>query len=244
VHAVRLQHGFKTVPFIEEGLATMLGTARPFVPFSARVTASNPDLNPILFLDRDWDQATFSDYVVGAHFLHWTDTAYGRDPFLDFLWSDDLRVAQSSEAIQAAFAASIGETMLDAQTRWSDEAEREATFSDLCWGMDTATLPAEGLHVQASACCSDPTVEQSEPPWLNVGRRCFTVPDSMELTATLDAAEGELILRPDGCYGPVVTLDPGETITFTATPCVWQALVFTTERCDDASGVRYSIDPQ
>jgi hypothetical protein len=242
VHAIRRQHGFRGPPFIEEGLATMLGTGRPNVPLSTWVATSDPDLAPIPFLDHASDEETFADRHVGAHFLQWTDATYGREPFVDFLWSDGVREATSA-SIQAGFAAATGETMLAAQTRWSHQAEHDALFSDLCWDTDAATLPAEGLVVQSAACCSDPSVEQSEPPLVRVGRRCFTVPATTELTAELRAAEGQLILRSDGCDGRVITVEPGETLTFTAVPCRWQALVLSPERCDDASGVRYAIVP-
>jgi hypothetical protein len=240
VHAIRKQHDVEGVMLVEEGLATMLGSSRPSLPLHVTVSPYDPDSAPIPRLEHDWSDGVLADRVIGAHFLRWVDESYGRRAWTDFLWSDGVR---SGEAVEGAFADAVGVTMLAAQDRWSNEAEREAIFSELCWGTDAAVLPAEGLLVEGSACCSDPSVDQDEPPLLRLGRRCFTVPASTELQIELVAGDGELALRPDGCNGDVVVLGPGEHTTFTAPACTWQVAVWGPERCDEPIGFRYAITP-
>lgn len=238
VHAIRIQHGVEGVPLVEEGLAVMLGTSRPITPHSVILQPSDPGFAPVPLLDRGWSEDTELERDVGAHFLHWVDGTYGHGPWLDFLWADGVR---SGDAVEAAFAETLGVTMLEAQARWSDEAEREAIFADLCWGTDAAPLPSEGLLVEGSACCTDPMVEQDEPPRLRLGRRCFSVTAPTELEVELVSGEGNLVLRPDGCDGPVSSLGSGERTTLTANACTWHVAVWGPEDCGQSSGFRYVI---
>lgn len=240
VHAIRIQHGVEGVPLVEEGLAVMLGTSRPITPHSVILEPRDPGFAPVPLLDHGWPEETDLDRDVGAHFLHWADGTYGRGLLLDFLWSDGVR---RGDAVEAAAVDAFGATMLEVQARWSDEAEREAVFSDLCWGVSVDPLPAEGLRVEGSACCTDPAVEQDQPPLLRLGRRCFAVDVSTELEVELVSGEGNLVLRPDGCDGNVVSLEAGERRTFTAGACAWHVAVWGAEECGRARGFEYVVKP-
>ena len=242
VHALRDQHGIYGVSLIEESLATMYGSARPYTGISVSVDASIIDVPVIPRLEHDRLEATIADSSVGAHFLHWVEQAYGRGPLLDFIWADGAR-DEDPDALQAAFAEATGETMLAAQDRWSTESEYDVTFSDLCYGIDTAPLPPAGLHVEGPACCTDPTAEQGEPPWIDLGRRCFTLSTATDLQVELISGDGLLVLRSDYCDGQIIGLGPGESTTLTASPCRWKVTFGGPEHCDEPIGFRYAITP-
>jgi hypothetical protein len=242
VHALRLQHDFHSVPLIEEGLATMLGTGRPSVSLAISVRADDPDAAPVPRLELDALEETAADRSIGAHFLHWIGEAYGRGPLLAFLWSDGVREGDSI-AVQASFAEAIGETILAAQDHWSDESEYRVVFSDLCYGIDAAPLPAAGLLVEGPACCTDPSAEQGELPVLRLGSRCFTLSDPTELQVELISGDGELVLRPEGCDNTRVILGPGESETIIGTPCRWKVMFVGPEHCVEATGYRYAVTP-
>lgn len=242
VHAIRLQHGVDGVPLIEEGLATMLGTARPSASLAISIDPDDPDAAPIPRLEVDQLEETAVDRSIGAHFLHWIGEAYGRESLLAFLWSDGV-LEGNPVTIQASFAETIGDTMLAAQDRWSVESEDRVIFSDLCYGIDTAPLPAAGVVVEGSACCTDPSAEQGEPPLLRLGSRCFTSPAPIELQVELIAGDGELVLRPEGCDDTLVVLGPGESETIIAPACRWKVIFVGPEHCDEPVGFRYAITP-
>lgn len=242
VHALRRQHGIYGVSLVEEGLATMYGSARPSTGISVSIDASIIDVPVIPRLEHDRREATVVDSSVGAHFLHWVGEAYGRGPFLDFIWSDGAS-EEDPAALQAAFAEATGETMLAAQDRWIEESEYRVMFSDLCYGIDTAPLPAAGLIVEGPACCTDPTAEQSEPPWLELGQRCFTTSTPTELQVELLSGDGMLVLRSDYCDNTRVVLRPGESETITAPACRWKVTFGGPEHCEDPIGFRYAITP-
>jgi hypothetical protein len=241
VHAIRKQHDIYGVALIEEGLATMYGSSRPSVSYSVSVDASDPDFAPIPRLEHDHHQESRSDRSIGAHFLHWMAETYGRSPFLDFLWSDGVR-EDDPLAVQDAFAEAIGETMLAAQVRWSEESDYEARFSDLCYGIDTAPLPAAGLLVEGQACCTDPSAEQGEPDLLRVGSRCFSLAAPTELKVELLVGY-DLVLRPDGCGAELVVVGPGESAILTAGACRWKVMAVAQEDCDEPTGYRYTVTP-
>lgn len=242
VHAIRQQHDFHGVPLMEEGLATIYGSSRPYVPDGATIDASDPDVAPIPRLEHDRSEATLYDSSIGAHFLYWVGETYGRGSLLDFIWSDGVS-EEDPDAVQASFAATIGETMLAAQDRWSTESAYDVTFSDLCYGIDTAPLPPAGLLVEGPACCTDPTAEQGEPPWLDLGRRCFTLSASTELQLELISGDGLLVLRSDYCDDTIVSLGPGESEIITASACRWKVMFGGPEHCDEPVGFRYAITP-
>jgi hypothetical protein len=147
-----------------------------------------------------------------------------------------------------AFTEATGQTIAVAQERWRDDAELYAMFGGHCHGLPAPPLSAEGLLVEVSApCCDDPEVEQFEPPLLNTGQRCFTLPTDTEVDVEMLAGEGTLVLRPDGC-GPTtpsspLLLLPGEATTVTMTACRWWAMVVGPERCEGGETIRYAVTP-
>lgn len=244
VHAIREQHGVSGSPFVEEGLATMIGTGRPSLALSIELDPADPAHAIAAQLDHGWPELSAIDRAVGAHFLHWMEQAYGLATLREFLWSEGVT---RGDAIAAAFDDATGETLAEGEARWSEEADAEVRFSDLCYGRPAPKLPPAGLVVEASACCDDPDVEQAEPPLLRMGHRCFTLPAETTLEVELSSGDGELVLRPDGCEGTPVVLRPGQSTSVVAGACRWQAMVVGPEQCDGdgetSEGIRYAITP-
>ena len=222
----------------------MIGYARPTVGY---VVSAEPwrDENAIApQLEYGWSDEALVDMSLAMHFLNWAEQAYGLRAVQAWLWSDAM--LEGTE-VEAAFAEATGQTIVIAEDRWSEEAEREAYFQDLCYGLPTSPLPAEGLVAESPACCDAPGVEQSHPPALNMAQQCFTVDRETVVDVEMLSGEGIFVLRPDGCdsWGSVdrIVLDPGEAATVTLTPCRWKAGVFGPEHCEEGGEVRYAITP-
>lgn len=245
VHAIRQQHGVRGSPFIEEGLATVIGTGRPNLAISIELDPTDSAHAIAPQLDHGWSELPEVDRSLGAHFLHWMEQAYGPSTLQALLWSEGVR---RGDAVAAAYDDATGESLAVGEVRWSEEAEPEVRFADLCYGRPAPGLPAEGLVVEASACCDDPDVEQAEPPLLRMGHRCFTLPAATTLDVELVSGDGELVLRPDGCEGSPVVLGPGQSTRVVAGACRWQAMVVGPEQCDDdgeaSERIRYAITPE
>jgi hypothetical protein len=245
VKVTREQHDVRGVPFIEEALPYMFGLGRPSSGYIAEVAnRHDPDTDIAAQLVYGWSDQPLVGVQLGVHFLHWVQQAYGSHAFQTWLWSDGVREGKD---VAEAFAEATGQTIAVAQERWEHESEIYAVFHGFCHGMPAPPLPAEGLVVEASACCDAPEVEQFAPPLLSVGSRCFTLPTDTEITLEMLAGEGTLALRPDGC-GPTFPsspffVQPGEAATVTMTACRWSALVLGPERCEEGGEVRYAITP-
>lgn len=244
VGVTRRQHGVDGIPFIEKALPYMLGLGRPSNDFVVDLSPWRYDEAIGPQLAYGWSDEDLVDDGLAMHFLHWMEQAYGRPAVHAWLWSEGMREGTD---VEAAFAEVAGQTIDVAESRWSDEAEPDAVFGGLCHDLPAPPLPARGLAVEASACCGEPGVEQFEPPLLNVGQRCFTVPQDTEVHVELLAGEGTLVLRPDGCspttpHSPLL-VQPGEATTVTMSACRWRAMVIGPERCDEGDEVRYTITP-
>jgi hypothetical protein len=245
VTVTRDQHEVRGIPFIEEALPYMFGVGRPSTGLVATVVNPDyPDYDIASHLDYGWSDESPISTGLASHFLHWVQHAYGSQAFHAWLWSDGVREGKD---VADAFAKATGQTIAVAQERWGEESESDAVFHGFCHGMPAPPLPAEGLVVEASACCNAPEVEQFAPPLLSVGSRCFTLPTDTEITLEMLAGEGTLALRPDGC-GPTSPSLPffverGEAATVTMTACRWSALVLGPERCEEGAEVRYAITP-
>jgi hypothetical protein len=51
------------------------------------------------------------------------------------------------------------------------------------------------------------------------------------------------VLRPVGCDGLILSLDPGESATLTFSACRWKVLFAGPEHCDEPVAFRYAITP-
>lgn len=244
VSVTRRQHGVDGIPLIENALPYMLGLGRPSNGFVVERSPWRYEEAIGQQLAYGWSDEDLVDSGLGMHFLHWMEQAYGLPAVQAWLWSEGMR---EGAGVEAAFAEAAGETIEVAEARWSDEAEEDAVFGGLCYDMPAPPLSARGLTVEASPCCGEPGVEQFEPPLLNVGQRCFTVPEDTEVRVELLAGEGTLVLRPDGCsptnpHSPLL-VQPGEATTVTMSACRWRAMVIGPEHCDEGDEVRYAITP-
>jgi hypothetical protein len=245
VKVTRDQHEVRGIPFIEEALPYMFGVGRPSTGLVATVVnPDDPDYDIASHLDYGWSDESPISTGLASHFLHWVQKAYGSQAFHAWLWSDGVREGKD---LTDAFAEATGQTIAVAQERWGEESESDAVFDGFCHGMPAPLLTAEGLLVEASACCEGPDVEQFAPRLLNVGPRCFTLPTDTEVMVEMLSGEGTLVMRPDGCYPPPFSSWPqvqsGEAITVTMAACRWIAMVMGPERCEEGAEVRYAITP-
>jgi hypothetical protein len=243
VTQIRRQHDVRGIPFIERALPLMLGLGRPTTGLGVTLYP-DPDYAIDEQLAYGWSDEALVDGTLALHFLHWVESTYPSQAYQAWLWSDAVR---EGVGVQAAFTAAMGQTLDAAKARWSDEADFDAAFDGFCHGTDAPPLPAEGLVVEASACCGDPGVEQAEPPLLNLGRRCFTLPTDTTVDVELIAGDGDLVLRPDGCSetqpSPPLVVGSGEATTVTMTACRWRAMVVGPEQCEGGEAIRYAIEP-
>lgn len=236
----RRQYGVRGIPFIEKALPWIIGFSRPTVGY---VISAEPELLGDAIgpqLAYDWSAEDLVDRSLAMHFLHWAEQAYGLDAVQAWLWSD---AVLDGTDVEAAFAEATGQTIAVAEERWSDEAESDAYFQELCHALPTSPLPAEGLVGEGSPCCEDPGVEQAHPLLLNTAQQCFTVERDTVVDVELLAGDGVLVLRADGCLSTRLVLDPGESATVTLTPCRWKAMVVGPEHCEEGGEVRYAITP-
>jgi hypothetical protein len=244
VQVTREQYGVRGIPFIEKVLPYMFGLGRPSAGHIATVVnPSDPDYDIASQLLYGWSDESLVSTGLASHFLHWVQQAYGPQAFEAWLWSDGVREGRD---VAEAFAEATGQTIAVAQRRWGDESESDIVFGGFCHGMPAPPLSAEGLLVEASACCDAPGVEQHAPPLLNVGSQCFTLPADIEVTVEMLAGEGTLVLRPDGCLASPsspLLVELGEAATVTMTACRWIAMVMGPERCEEGDEVRYAITP-
>lgn len=245
VKVIRDQHDVRGVPFSENALPYMLGLGRPSSGYVAHVFhPSDPEHDIAAQLAYGWADESLVSRELAAHFLHWVEQAYGAEALHAWLWSDAMREGKD---VTAAFTAATGQSIDLARDRWGDESALDAAFHGACHGLPAPPLPAAGLHVQASPCCDDPSVEQAFPPLLDVGQRCFTLPADTEVTVELLAGEGTLVLRADGCSptspGSPTEVGLGEAATFTMTACRWNVVVIGPEHCEAGHEIRYAITP-
>jgi hypothetical protein len=243
VKVTRDQHEVRGIPFIETVLPYMFGLGRPSTGVIASVVnPGDPDHDIASQLLYGWSDESLVGPGLASHFLHWVQQAYGSQAFGAWLWSNGVREGRD---VAAAFAEATGQTIAVAQERWGDETESDVVFAGFCHDMPAPPLPAEGLVVEASPCCDDPSVEQHAPPLLNVGTECFTLPTDTEVTLQMLAGEGTLVLRSDGCLtaDSPLEVERGETTTLTLPTCRWIAMVMGPERCEEGGEVRYAVTP-
>jgi len=217
----------------------MLGTSRPALPFSIRLRPA--DYSPAELLRDGWQDETQNHRVIGAHFQSWAREAYGDEAWRAWIWSDGVLDGNTAEQ---AFDSNFDEPLSTAVSRWHREAEDEVLFSDLCYGVDAPALPPEGLHVTTSdVCCEDDSTEQVQPPYLALGRRCFTLNSGTDLRVEFLSGDGQLVLRPDGCEDERVVLEAGQSEMIAASACRWHVLVTGEFRCGTSDTVEYRITP-
>lgn len=242
VNVIRKQHEVRGIPFIEKALPYMLGVGRPTAGFVVSVfNPRDPDYDVAAELSYGWSDESHVSIGLAVHFLHWVGQAYGSRALQAWLWSDEVREGTD---VAAAFIEATGQSIAVARERWGDESEHDAVLEGFCHGMPAPPLPPEGLFVEASPCCDDPTVEQHEPPLLDVGSRCFTLPVDTEVTMQLLTGEGTLALRADGCgTGSPLFVELGQASTVTLPACRWIATVVGPERCEEGAEMSYVIVP-
>jgi hypothetical protein len=242
VNVIREQHEVRGIPFIEKALPYMLGVGRPTAGFVVSVfNPRDPDYDIAAQLSYGWSDEPLVSIGLAVHFLHWVGQAYGSHALRAWLWSDEVREGTD---VTAAFIEATGQSIAVARERWGDESEYEAVLDGFCHGMPAPPLPPEGLFVEASPCCDDPTVEQHTPPLLDVGTQCFTLPVDTEVTMQLLTGEGTLALRSDGCLtDSPMFVELGEASTVTLPACRWIATVIGPERCEEGAEMSYAITP-
>lgn len=178
VHALRMRAGLTGPPYWEEGLATYLGTWRPYSAY--RVWASG-DLEPsqsLLSADAP-DQA---GYTEAAHFIAFLDHTYGEER---------LRVLSGAlgEGVEpnAAFEQALGVSLPTVEERWAAEADHMYELGPLC--EEHLVVGAEPVVIRGEIGCEAPGVLG---PMGNVvvdtfrgPRHCLQTPPDTTLTVTV-----------------------------------------------------------
>jgi hypothetical protein len=147
VHALRVREGLRGPPYWEEGLATYLGTWRPYAEFS--VWASG-DLQPSRSL-RSPELPDRAGYTEAAHFITFIDQTYG---------SERVRALSYSlgEGVEpgAAFEQSLGVSLESVEERWKSEAAHMYDLGPVCEA--SIAVGAEPVVIHDEIGCDVPGV--------------------------------------------------------------------------------------
>jgi hypothetical protein len=239
VHNLRVRDGFYGPPYWEEGLATYLGTLRPYGPY--RVWASG-DLRPSqsLYSPEDPDQA---GYTESAHFIAFLDRAYGSDRLRDLSRS----LGEGLDPGEA-FAQILGASLESVEERWKTEADPMYELGPLCEA--DVVVGADPVVLRGEIGCDVPGVIGPGP---NVHvdvfrgpRYCLETPPDTTLTVTLrgsveDGVVEARALASDACPAhepnPGTNVVPGTSHDFETRGCEWSV-----EYVTSLEGEEYEIE--
>jgi hypothetical protein len=226
-------------PFFEEGIAAVFGTRR----LMGVMTVERPDAMDSLDLGdaalRPWTDHDYAELQLGQHFVGWLARDYP-DELRRFL-DDDYDDADVSAVLQA----SLGFDLPEAQVRWEGESADAYAFSDMCDGLAEATtdLGPEGRTRAGSVDCEDPETVALTPAVLQDRCACFRLTTPTELTLSLTASVGQLILRPLDCpTTPRIVVLPGDDTILTAAACTW-SVVYSSNEGPSEFSYRVTVAP-
>jgi hypothetical protein len=223
VHTLRIRQGLIGPPYWEEGLATYLGTRRPYSEFS--VWASG-DLQPSQSLRSPVypDQA---GYTESAHFITFIDHAYGSDAVRALSRS----LGQDNEP-GAAFEQVLGASLEAVEERWKTEADHMYDLGPVCEA--SIAVGAEPVVIRGEIGCDVPGVLGPGPnrhvDVFRGPRYCLqTLPDTM-LTVTVRGVGDDGVVQArseasDACpaHEPNLGINvvPGTSYDFETRGCTW-----------------------
>jgi len=230
VHALRVRAGLFGPSYWEEGLATYLGSGRPFSEF--RVWASG-DLQPSVSL---WssDIPDQGGYTEAAHFIAFLERTYGVDRVRDI--SDLLGSGADPDS---AFEQILAQPLTDVEQRWKDEADHMYELGPLC--ESEIELGADPVVIRGEIGCNVAGV-LGPGPNISVDvfrgpRYCLDTPPDSVLT---------VVVRGSGEYGQVearsvaseacpahepnlgTNVAPGEQLDFETRGCTWSVAYVST----------------
>jgi hypothetical protein len=235
VHALRVREGLRGPPYWEEGLATYLGTFRPYAEY--RVWASG-ELQPSQSL-RSSELPDQAGYTESAHFIAFLDAAYGSDRLrlLSLTLGEDLEPG-------AAFEQALGASLESVEARWKTDADHMYELGPLCEA--SIEVGAEPVIIRGEIGCDVPGVLG---PMGNVlvdtfrgPRYCLQTPPNTTLTVT---ARGSLehgvvharSLASDACPAHELNLGTnvvaGTDYDFETRGCTWSVMYISTLEGDE-----------
>lgn len=176
VHWLRTNAGSRGPAYWEEGLATYLGTWRPY---SELLVWASGDLEPSrsLYSSEYPDQA---GYTEAAHFIAFIERAYGAER----LRSLSRSLGEGTDPA-AAFQAELGASLGDVEARWLTEADVVYELGPLC--DEQITVGAEPVVIRGEIGCDVPGVLGGVYPddRLQGPRYCFQSDPDTTLTVTV-----------------------------------------------------------
>jgi hypothetical protein len=227
VHALRRRAGLVGPGYWEEGLATYLGTWRPYAPL--RVWAAG-EQDPSASL-RSGGHLSHVDHLEAAHFIAYLEETHGAD---DLRWLSRLlgEGADPGAAIEEVFEA----TLEDVEMRWLAEADRMYELGPLC--DEHIAVGADLLVLHGEIGCEIPGVlgpgMDAEVDTFQGPRYCFDTPDATTLTVTVRGSEehgvvqARSITTERGCpaYEPNLGADipAGRTLGLETQGCRWSVM--------------------
>jgi hypothetical protein len=180
VHTLRIRRGLFGPPYWEEGLATYLGTWRPYAEFS--VWASG-DLQPSQSL-RSSEYPDQAGYTESAHFITFIDQAYGSDTVRALSRS----LGEDTEP-GTAFEQALGVSLETVEERWKTESDHMYDLGPVCEA--NIAVGAEPVVIRGEIGCDVPgmlgPMAQSIDTFRGP-RYCFQTPPGTTLTVTARGA--------------------------------------------------------
>jgi hypothetical protein len=180
VHTLRIRHGLFGPAYWEEGLATYLGTRRPYAEFS--VWASG-DLQPSQSL-RSHEYPDQAGYTESAHFITFIDQTYGSDRVRALSWA----LGEGTEP-GAAFEQALGVSLEAVEERWKTEADHMYDLGPVCEA--SIAVGAEPVVIRGEIGCEVPGVLGPMAQSIDTFRGpqyCLETPPDTTLTVTVRGA--------------------------------------------------------
>lgn len=231
VHAVRFVGRVPGTRFFEEGLAVVLSGFQPEAQ-SVEIDAGATLLGPVELNAIPWDDRSFSDYGIAAHFVSWLIDEFGQEAVARF-YNDEGYMSRKAEGL--AFEEAFGLTLAEAEDAWRSASPLRYEWGENCdparrveWSGATLEYKAE-LDCEAEGALGPGPSEN-----VTVVGACFNVEAAATLQVDFVADAGTLTILLESC-APVGGLTPehlqtkiveaGASLALPFAPCTWELVV-------------------
>jgi hypothetical protein len=225
VHWLRTNAGLRGPAYWEEGLATYLGTWRPYSEF---LVWASGELEPSrsLYSSEYPDQA---GYTEAAHFIAFIERAYGAER----LRSLSRSLGEETDPF-TAFQAQLGASLEDVEARWLAEADVVYELGPLC--DEQITVGSEPVVLRGEIGCNVPGVLGGVYPQdrLQGPRHCFETAPDTTLTVTVRGSlehgvvQARSVTTDAGCPADEPNLGTnvgaGKERAFDTQGCMWSVM--------------------